>query len=61
MDGGIRDENTPMQEAKGDAEMTPREVGTKYPELKDLVEREGIYLMNILEQWKRQGVDSVPT
>jgi hypothetical protein len=25
------------------------------------VEREGIDLLNILEQWKRQGVDNVPT
>jgi hypothetical protein len=50
-----------MQEAEGDAEMTPSEVGTEDPELRDLVEREGIDLTNILEQWKRQGVDSVPT
>jgi hypothetical protein len=61
MDGEIRDDNTPMQEAEGDAEMTPREVGTKDPDLRDLVEREGIDLPNILEQWKRQGVDNVPT
>jgi hypothetical protein len=53
MEGGIRDDNTPMQEAEGDAEMTPNEVGTEDPELRDLVEREGIDLMNILEQWKR--------
>jgi hypothetical protein len=61
MDGGIRDDNTPMQEAEGDVEMTPSEVGTEYPELKNLVEREGIDLTNMLEQWKRQGVDNVPT
>jgi hypothetical protein len=53
MDGGIRDDNTPMQEAEGDAEMAPRELGTEYPKLRDLVQREGIDLMNILEQWKR--------
>jgi hypothetical protein len=53
MDGGIRDDNTPMQEAEGNAEMTPSEVGTKDPELKDLVEMEGIDLTNILEEWKR--------
>jgi hypothetical protein len=41
--------------------MTPREVGTEYPDLRDLVEREGIDLSNILEQWKIQGVDNVPT
>jgi hypothetical protein len=61
MDGKIRDDNTPMQEVEGDAEMTPSKVGTEYPDLKDLVEREGIDLPEILEQWKRQGVDNVPT
>jgi hypothetical protein len=30
------------------------------PNLRDIVEREGIDLSNILEQWKRQGVDNVP-
>jgi hypothetical protein len=50
-----------MQEAEGEVEMTPNEVGTEDQELRDLVEREGIDLMNILEQWKRQGVDNVPT
>jgi hypothetical protein len=61
MEGETRDDNTPMQEAEGDAEMTPSEVGTEDPDLRDLVEREGIDLPNILEQWKRQGVDNVPT
>ena len=50
-----------MQEVEGDAEMIPSEVGTKDPDLRDLMEREGIDLPNILEQWKRQGVDNVPT
>ena len=49
MDGEIRDDNTPMQEAEGDAEMTPSEVGTEDPNLRDLVEREGIDILNILE------------
>jgi hypothetical protein len=40
--------------------MTPSEVGTKDLDLRDLVERERIDLPNILEQWKRQGVDNVP-
>ena len=31
------------------------------PDLRDIVEREGIDLPNILEQWKRQGVNNVPT
>jgi hypothetical protein len=61
MEGEIRDDNTPMQDAEGEVEMTPSEVGTEDLELRDLVEREGIDLMNILEQWKRQGVDNVPT
>jgi hypothetical protein len=61
MDGEIKYDNTAMQDGEGDAEMTLREVGTKYPDLRDLVEREGIDLSNILEQWKRQGVDNVPT
>jgi hypothetical protein len=41
--------------------MTPSKVGKEYPELRYLVEREGIDLTNILEQWKRQGVDNIPT
>jgi hypothetical protein len=61
MDGEIKDDNTVMQDAEGDAEITPSKVGTKDPDLRDLVEREGIDLPNILEQWKRQGVDNVPT
>jgi hypothetical protein len=60
MEGGNEDANTPMQEVDGDVEMTPSEVGTKDPDLRDIVEREGIDLPNILEQWKRQGVDNVP-
>ena len=59
MDGETKDANTPMQEADGDAEMTPSKAGTKDPNLRDIVEREGIDLMNILEQWKMQGVDNV--
>jgi hypothetical protein len=41
--------------------MTPSEVGTEDLKLRDHVEREGINITNILEQWKRQGVDNVPT
>jgi hypothetical protein len=41
--------------------MTPSGVGREDPNLRDIVEREGIDLPNILEQWKRQGVDNVPT
>ena len=37
--------------------MTKSEVGTEDSDLRDIVEREGIDLPNILEQWKRQGVD----
>jgi hypothetical protein len=59
-DGETRDANTPMQEADEDEEMTPSEVGTKDPDLRDIVEREGIDLLNILEQWKRHGIDNVP-
>jgi hypothetical protein len=50
---------TPMQEVDRDIEMTPSEVGMKYIDLGDIVEREGIDLLNILEQWKRQGIDNV--
>jgi hypothetical protein len=53
MEGGNKDANTPMQEADGDAEMTPSEVGTKDLDLREIVEREGIDLPNILEQWKK--------
>jgi hypothetical protein len=40
--------------------MTPSEVGTKDPDLREIMEREGIDLLNILEQWKKQGVDNMP-
>jgi hypothetical protein len=60
MEGENEDANTVMQKADEDAEMTPIKVGTEDPDLKDIVEREGIDLPNILEQWKRQGVDNVP-
>jgi hypothetical protein len=40
--------------------MNLSEEGIEDPDLKDIVEREGIDLLNILEQWKRQGVDNVP-
>jgi hypothetical protein len=53
MEGGTKDANTPMQEVDRDSEMTSSEVGMKDPDLKDIVEREGIDLMNILEQWKK--------
>ena len=59
MDGETRDSNTPMQEADEDVEMTPSEVGMEDPDLRDIGEREGTYLLNILEQWKRQGVDNI--
>ena len=49
-----------MQEVDGDSEMTPSEVGTKDPNLRDIMEREGIDLSNILEQWKKQGVNNIP-
>ena len=39
--------------------MTPSEEGTKDTDLRDIVEREGIDLSNIVEQWKKQGVDNV--
>ena len=61
MDRETKDANTPMQEADGDSEMTPSEVGIEDLDLRDIVERKGIDLPNILEQWKRQGVDNVPT
>jgi len=49
MEGEIRDENTPMKDTEGEVEMKLNKVGTKDLELRDLVEREGINLMNILE------------
>jgi hypothetical protein len=58
---GNRDTNTPMQEGDGDSEMTPSEVGTEDPDLRDIIEREGIDLQNILEQWKKQGMDNIPS
>jgi hypothetical protein len=60
MDGETKEDNTAMQDAEGDVEMTPSEVGIEDPDLRDLVEREGIDLPHILEQWKKKGVDSVP-
>jgi hypothetical protein len=61
MDGETKDDNTVMQDAEGDEEMTPSKVVTEDPDLRDLVKGEGIDLPHILEQWKRQGVDNVPT
>jgi len=61
MERGNEDANTPMQDADEDPEMTPSEVGTRNPDLRYIVEREGIDLSNILEQWKNNGVDNVPT
>jgi hypothetical protein len=55
MDGEIRDDNTPMQEAEGDAEMTPSEVGTEDPDLRDLVEREGIDLRTYTGAMEKTG------
>jgi hypothetical protein len=60
MDRETKDANTPMQEVDRDAETTPSEVGMEDPDLRDIVEREGIDLPNILEQWKRQGIDNLP-
>jgi hypothetical protein len=48
MDVETRDANTLMQEADRDTKMTPSEVGTEDPDLRYFVEREGIYLLNIL-------------
>ena len=48
-----------MQEVDGYSQMTPSEVGTEDRYLRDIMEREVIDLLNILEQWKRQGVDNV--
>jgi hypothetical protein len=55
------DINTPMQEGDGDSEMTPSEVRTEDPDLHDIMEREGIDLQNILDQWKKQGMDTIPS
>jgi hypothetical protein len=55
------DINTPMQEGDGDSEMTPSEVGMEDPDLRDIVEREGIDLQNILDQWKKQGMETIPS
>jgi hypothetical protein len=60
MDGETRDANTPMQEENRDTEMTTRKIGMQDPDLIDIVEREGIDLPRMLEQWKRQGIDNVP-
>jgi hypothetical protein len=53
------DTNSPMQEGDGDFEMTPNEVRIEDPYLRDIVEREGINLRNIMEQCKKQGMDTV--
>jgi hypothetical protein len=61
MDGETIDANTPMQEVDGDMEMKPSEVGMEDPNLGYIAKREVIDLPKILEQWKRQGVENVPT
>jgi len=50
-----------MQEAVKDMEMTPSEIGMEDLDLRYILEREGIDLLNMLEQWKRKGVDNVQT
>jgi hypothetical protein len=40
--------------------MAPREVGMENLYIREIVEMEGIDLPNILEKWKKQGVDNVP-
>jgi hypothetical protein len=40
--------------------MTPSEVGNEDPNLRDIVEREGIDLQNFLDQWKKQGIGTIP-
>jgi len=49
-----------MQGCDGDLEMTPSEVRTKNPDLREIVEWEGIDLPNILEQWKNKGIETIP-
>ena len=53
IEGAMKDSNSLIKEAYRYSEMTPIEVGTEDPNLIDIMEREGIGLPNILEQWKR--------
>jgi hypothetical protein len=55
--GSIGDQNpyvnTTLHEWDGDSKMTPSEVGTEDPDIRDIMEREGINFQNILDQWKK--------
>ena len=43
-----------------DAEMKISEAGTEDLELRDILDREGMDLVNMVEQWKEIGVEHIP-
>ena len=46
--------------AEGDEEMALTKIGTKDLDLSDILEKEGMDLNTIVEQWKQKGVDHIP-
>ena len=48
------------KDLEGDADMTASEIGIEDMELSDILEREGMDLNTIVEQWKQKGVEHVP-
>ena len=56
LEGTGRDEYS-----EGDAEMSISEAGTEDQELRDILEREGMDLNTMVEQWKERGLEHIPT
>ena len=45
---------------EGDAEMTMSEESIEDLELRDILDEEGMDLVNMVEQWKELGVEHIP-
>lgn len=48
-----------VKNVKGDSEMAPSEVSTKDPDLQEIVEREGMDLKNMVDKWRKKGLDEI--
>ena len=55
LEGTGRDEDV-----EGDEEMSISEAGTEDIELNDILEREGMDLNTMVEQWKERGLEHIP-
>ena len=48
-----------VKNVKGDSEMAPSEVSTKDPDLQEIVEREGMDLKNMVDKWRKKGLEEI--